>query len=213
MTTPRPKLPFSTLPFVLAALAGAIGIYWFQSDGRKGGDIFAPVTQQNVANGGFSKALATGPMAAFLVPGERKAIPAFTFANDKGETLDPGRWKGKVVLLNLWATWCVPCRKEMPDIAALQKELGSADFDVVALSVDRKGLEASAAFLKEIGADSLKLYIDPEAKSLAALQALGLPATILIDRKGMEAGRLLGPAPWNSAEAKALVQALLEEKE
>jgi hypothetical protein len=101
----------------------------------------------------------------------------------------------------------------MPDIAALQRDLGGAEFDVVALSVDRKGLEASSAFLKEIGAESLKLYIDPEARSLAALQALGLPATILIDRKGMEAGRLLGPAPWYSAEAKALVQALLEEKE
>lgn len=213
MTTPRPKVPFSTLPFVLAALAGAIGIYWFESDGRKGGDIFAPVTQQNVANSGFSKALAKGPMAAFLVHGTRKAVPVFTFTNDKGETLDLGQWKGKVVLLNLWATWCAPCRKEMPDIAALQRDLGGAEFDVVALSVDRKGLEASSAFLKEIGAESLKLYIDPEARSLAALQALGLPATILIDRKGMEAGRLLGPAPWNSAEAKALVQALLEEKE
>lgn len=213
MITPSPKIPFSTLPFVLAALAGAIGIYWFQSDGRKGGDIFAPVAQQNVANSGFNKALASGPMAAFLVHSERKAIPAFTFANDKGETLDLGQWRGKVVLLNLWATWCAPCRKEMPDIAALQKDLGGADFDVMALSVDRKGLEASAAFLKEIGADSLKLYIDPEAKSLAALQALGLPATVLIDRNGMEAGRLLGPAPWNSAEAKVLVRALLEEKE
>jgi thiol-disulfide isomerase/thioredoxin len=212
MTTPRPKIPFSTLPFVLAALAGAIGIYWFESDGRKGGDIFAPVVQQNVANSSFSKALAKGPMAAFLVHGERKVIPAFAFGNDKGETLSLAQWKGKVVLLNLWATWCAPCRKEMPDIAALQKELAGHDFEVVALSVDRKGLEASTAFLKEIGAESLKLYIDPEAKSLAALQALGLPATVLIDRKGLEAGRLLGPAPWNSPEAKALVKSLLEEK-
>jgi hypothetical protein len=96
MTTPLPKVPFSTLPFVLAALAGAIGIYWFESDGRKGGDIFAPVTQQNVANSGFSKALAKGPMAAFLVHGTRKAVPVFTFTNDKGETLDIGQWKGKV---------------------------------------------------------------------------------------------------------------------
>jgi thiol-disulfide isomerase/thioredoxin len=211
MITPSPKIPFSTLPFVLAALAGAIGIYLFQSDGRKGGDIFSPVTQQNVANSGFSKALAKGPMAAFLVHAERKAVPAFTFSNDKGETLSLEQWKGKVVLLNLWATWCGPCRKEMPDIAALQKELGSADFDVVALSVDRKGLEASAAFLNEIGVESLKLYTDPEAKSLAALQALGLPATVLIDRKGLEAGRLLGPAPWSSVEAMALVSALIAE--
>jgi thiol-disulfide isomerase/thioredoxin len=211
MLPPNPKAPFSLLPLVLAALAGAIGIYWFQSDGRKGGDIFTPAVQQNVANGGFGKALATGPMAAFLVHGERKTVPAFTFGDGEGATLSLDRFKGKVVLLNLWATWCAPCRKEMPDIAALQKEFASADFEVVALSVDRRGLEASSKFLKEIGAESLKLYIDPEAKSLAALEALGLPATVLIDRKGLEAGRLLGPAPWNSPEARALVLALVEE--
>lgn len=212
MMPPDPKKPLSALPIVLAAIAGAIGIYWFQSDARKGDDNPAATSQQNVANSGFSKALATGPLAAFLVHAERKPVAAFSFANDKGEVLDLGKWKGKVVLLNLWATWCAPCRKEMPDIAALQKDLGSAEFEVVALSVDRKGLEASGAFLKEIGADSLKLYIDPEAKSLAALQALGLPASVLIDRKGLEAGRLLGPADWSSPEAKALVSALIAEQ-
>lgn len=212
MTTPRPKLPFSTLPFVLAALAGAIGIYWFESAGRKGGDVAVPAAQENVANSGFTRALAKGPMAAFLVHSERKAIPAFSFANDRGETLSLEQWKGKVVLLNLWATWCVPCRKEMPEIAALQKEMGGSDFEAVTLSVDRMGLAASAAFLKEIGADSLKLYVDPEAKSIAALRAPGLPATILVDRKGLEAGRLLGAAGWNSPEAKALIRALIEEK-
>jgi thiol-disulfide isomerase/thioredoxin len=129
-----------------------------------------------------------------------------------GETLDLSRWKGRVVLLNLWATWCAPCRKEMPDLSKLQAELGGADFEVVALSVDRKGFEASQAFLKEVGVTNLAGYIEPDAKSLAALQALGLPATILIDRKGKEAARLLGPADWASAEAKAVVKALLAEK-
>jgi hypothetical protein len=94
----------------------------------------------------------------------------------------------------------------------LQQELGGADFEVVALSLDRKGLEASQAFLKEIGAETLATYIEPEAKSLAALQAIGLPATILIDRKGQEAARLLGPADWSSAEGKAMVKALMAEK-
>lgn len=97
-------------------------------------------------------------------------------------------------------------------MAQLQRELGGPGFEVVALSLDRKGLEASAAFLKEIGADSLALYIEPEAKSLAALQALGLPATMLIDRQGKEAARLLGPAQWASAEAKSVIAALIAEK-
>jgi hypothetical protein len=89
--------------------------------------------------------------------------------------------------------------------------LGSKDFEVVALSVDRKGLEASAAFLKETGADSLGLYVDETNTSLNALQALGLPVTLLIDRRGREIGRLLGPAEWNSGEAIALMKAALAE--
>ena len=100
----------------------------------------------------------------------------------------------------------------MPDLAKLQAALGGPDFEVVALSVDRKGLEASQAFLKEIGVANLAAYIEPDAKSLAALQALGLPATILIDRKGKESARLLGPADWASAEAQDMVKALLAEK-
>ena len=115
------------------------------------------------------------------------------------------------MLVNLWATWCVPCRKEMPSLAALQSEMGSKDFEVVAISVDRKGLAASSAFLKEVGATALKLYADPSTDSLDKLQAVGLPASILIDREGREIGRLLGPAEWNSPEAKALIKAALEE--
>ncbi len=82
----------------------------------------------------------------------------------------------------------------------------------MALSLDRKGLEASQAFLKEIEVNNLATYIEPESKSLAALQALGLPATIMIDRNGKEAGRLLGPADWASLEAQELVKALIAEK-
>jgi thiol-disulfide isomerase/thioredoxin len=210
MSTSNLTKPFSWLPFllVLALLAG--GIYWVQSDGRKTEVNNLPAASG--ASGAFDKTFAKGAMAALLVHPERKDIAAFTFANDRGETIDLSKWKGRVVLLNLWATWCAPCRKEMPEMAQLQRELGGPGFEVVALSLDRKGLEASAAFLKEIGADSLALYIEPEAKSLAALQALGLPATMLIDRQGKEAARLLGPAQWASAEAKSVIAALIAEK-
>jgi thiol-disulfide isomerase/thioredoxin len=151
-------------------------------------------------------------MAGVIVHPQRKEIPAFSFTNEKGEQLDLSKWKGRVVVLNLWATWCAPCRKEMPDLAKLQTALGGSDFEVVALSLDRKGLEASKAFLQEIDVTNLALYIEPEGKSLTALQALGLPATILIDRSGKEAGRLLGPADWASPEAQAMVKALIAEK-
>ncbi len=114
------------------------------------------------------------------------------------------------MLLNLWATWCAPCRKEMPDLARLQKELGGPAFEVVALSLDRKGAEASAAFLKETSADNLALYTDQESKALAAVNALGLPATLLVTKEGKEAARLLGPADWSSEEAKAIIRELMK---
>lgn len=210
MTASNMKKPFSWPPLLLVLALIAVGIYWLQSEGRKAevSDTAGPATQVT----GFNKALAKGAMAALLVHAERKDVAPFDFSNDKGETTTLSRWKGRVVLLNLWATWCAPCRKEMPELAALQKDLGGPDFEIVALSIDRKGFETSAAFLKEINVNSLALYIEPEGKSLAALQALGLPATILIDRQGKEAARLLGPASWHSDEAKAVIKALIAEK-
>lgn len=209
MTTSNMKRTFSVVPLVLVVLAGLAGIYWLSSQPRKAETAMtAPTTQST----GFSKALATGPMAGVVIHPSRKALGAFTFKDATGTDVDLAAWKGRVVLLNLWATWCTPCRKEMPDIAKLQKELGGADFEVVALSVDRKGLEASQAFLKDIGADNLKAYTDQPSASLAAIQALGLPASILIDRNGKEAARILGPADWASPEAQAMIKALIAEK-
>jgi thiol-disulfide isomerase/thioredoxin len=202
--TPQKSSP---LPFILAFIAGAVGIYWLSGEPRKAE---TPTAQTSVEVTGL-KALAKGPMAGVILHKDRKDIAPFTFANDKGETLDLSKWKGRVVLLNLWATWCTPCKKEMPDLAALQKQLGGPDFEVVALSVDRKGLEASQAFLKENNIVGLASYIEPETKSLQALQAIGLPATILIDRNGKEVGRILGEAKWASPEAAELVKAVMTE--
>ncbi len=209
MTASNMKKPFSIAPLVIVVAMILAGIYWVMSQPRKAETIDPPVQTES---GGFSRALATGPMAGVVVHPKRKPVAPFTFKDAAGKELNLDVWKGRVVLLNLWATWCAPCRKEMPDLAKLQQQLGSPDFEVVALSVDRKGLAASQAFLKEIGADSLKAYVDPESKSLAAMQALGLPASILIDRKGLEAARILGPAVWASPEAQAMIKALIDEK-
>jgi thiol-disulfide isomerase/thioredoxin len=186
---------------VLAFIAGGIGIYLSGDTPRK----------EVVESKGGYRDLAIGPMAAFLVKTDRPLVPDLAFKDSSGTDIKLSKWQGRVVLLNLWATWCAPCRKEMPTLNDVQKQLGSKDFEVVALSVDRKGLEASSAFLKETGADSLGLYVDDTTNSLEDLQAFGLPATLLIDRKGREIGRLLGPAEWNSAEAIALMKAAIAE--
>jgi thiol-disulfide isomerase/thioredoxin len=187
---------------LLAFIAVGLGIYLSR-------DVPPKVAEVNSGSG--FKAFAKGPMAAFLVKADRPAVPDLVFKDSTGGEVKLSKWQGRVVLLNLWATWCAPCRKEMPTLNEVQEQLGSKDFEVVALSIDRKGLEASAAFLKETGADALALYIDETTTSLNMLQALGLPVTVLIDRKGREIGRLLGPAEWNSAEAIALMKAALSE--
>jgi thiol-disulfide isomerase/thioredoxin len=186
---------------LLAFIAGGIGIYL-------SGDI--PHKEVADRKGGY-RDLAVGPMAAFLVKVDRPLVPDLAFKDSSRADIKLSKWQGRVVLLNLWATWCNPCRKEMPTLDVAQKQLGSKDFEVVALSVDRKGLEASSAFLKETGADSLGLYVDDTTQSLEDLQAFGLPVTLLIDRKGREIGRLLGPAEWNSPEAIALIKTAIVE--
>jgi thiol-disulfide isomerase/thioredoxin len=177
------------LPVLLLIALAVASIYVFKGEERKVSD--APAS----------------PMAAFIKHSTPKDMADFSFVDGTGAVKDLPMWKGKVVLLNLWATWCAPCRKEMPDLAKLQKLLGGADFEVVAISEDLKGAEASAAFLKEAGVESLALYVDPKATALAAIQSVGLPTTLLIDRNGKEVGRLLGPADWASVEAQDLVKA------
>ena len=211
MSTQKKPGPLMQIGAGLIVLAAISGIYLFQGDGRKSGTAEAVTVATPVPAAGLNKDLATGALAAFIIKPDRKPVPDVAFQDGAGKPLTIGQWKGRVALVNLWATWCAPCRKEMPDLAKLQKDLGSKDFEVVAISVDRKGIEASSAFLKETGADSLGLYVEPTTKIVNDLQALGLPATVLIDREGREIGRLLGPADWSSDEAKALIRAALAE--
>jgi thiol-disulfide isomerase/thioredoxin len=170
-----------------------------------------PATATSGAPGSITRAMATGPLAAFVVKPQRPAVAELAFADGEGKPLKLSDWRGKVILVNLWATWCAPCRKEMPALAALQSKLGGEDFEVLAISIDRKGAAASLAFLDEAKATVLKLYVDPSSKALGALQAIGLPASVLVDRDGREIGRLLGPAEWNAPEAERLIRAAIAE--
>jgi thiol-disulfide isomerase/thioredoxin len=164
---------------------------------------------QDLPKGGGANPLSTGEMAAFVFRPEPAALPEFKFQDGEGKERTLSEWRGKVVLLNLWATWCLPCRREMPALDRLQAALGSDRFEVVALSVDRKGLEASRKFLNDTKAERLALYVDPTARANTELRAVGLPVTLLVDPQGREIGRLLGPAEWDGEDAMRLIQAAL----
>lgn len=151
-------------------------------------------------------ASATEPPANFAIHDTPQPVPELSFQNADGQPRTLGDFAGKVVLLNIWATWCAPCRKEMPTLDRLQAELGGPDFEVVALSVDRKGSEVVRKFFDEIGIKHLALNIDTSSKAMFALGAVGLPLTLLIDREGREVGRVIGPAEWDSPEVVAFIR-------
>ena len=213
MSTEKKKSsPLAQIAAGVLILAAITGYYLYEAAGRKAGPAETATQTSATVPGTFSKDLATGALAAFLIHPEPKPLPDLAFQDGTGKPLTLSDWKGRVVLLNLWATWCAPCRKEMPDLSKLEQELGSDQFEVVAVSVDRKGAEASAAFLKETGVDNLKLYVEPSTKIVNDVQSAGLPASILVDRQGRELGRILGPAEWASPAAQALIKAALAQK-
>ncbi len=156
------------------------------------------------------KPLAKGEVAALSLATEPRRLPPLSFTDAAGKSLTLADFKGKVLLVNLWATWCVPCRKEMPALDHLEQALGGDRFQVVAINLDTKDPEKPQAFLKEIGNRSLAFYADPGTKSFSALRAVGrgfgLPTSLLVDANGCEIGFLAGPAEWASEDAQAVIK-------
>jgi len=152
-----------------------------------------------------------GEMQNFTLHKAPQAVAGITFKDAAGREMSLADFRGRVVMLNLWATWCAPCRREMPDIDALQAKYGGDKFVVVALSQDRKGVEAVRDFYAEIGVKNLEIFIDQKARSTRKLRAPGLPTTLLLDKRGLEIGRLIGPANWNSADAHGLIKHFLRD--
>jgi thiol-disulfide isomerase/thioredoxin len=142
---------------------------------------------------------------------EPKPLPPLAFQTLDGKEATMDAFAGKVVVLNLWATWCAPCREEMPSLDRLQARFADQDVVVLALSVDRAGPERVREFLDEVGVQHLHVYRDPKAAATRALKVPGLPATLLVDRQGREAGRVLGIAQWDGPAAVAAVERLLAE--
>jgi thiol-disulfide isomerase/thioredoxin len=148
--------------------------------------------------------------ASFVWLDAPRALPEIRFETGGGEARTLADFRGKVVLLNVWATWCGPCRKEMPTLDRLQARLGGPDFTVVPLSIDRQGVPAVNRFYEEIGIAHLGLYVDSSNRAGAALGLTGLPTTVLIDREGNEVARLVGPAEWDGPDMIALIEQYLK---
>ncbi|MDD4886942.1 MAG: TlpA disulfide reductase family protein [Thiomonas sp.] len=129
-----------------------------------------------------------------------------TFENGQGKHMTLADFKGKVVLLNIWATWCPPCVREMPTLDKLQKLLGGKNFAVVPLSVDKGGIYTVKSFYDDNFISSLPIYVDPTTNVLDALNILGTPTTILIDKQGKEIARTMGPEDWNQPAVIAQIK-------
>ncbi len=161
-------------------------------------------------------AAASGPFSSaqeatktFVMHPEPKPVAAISFVDEQGQTHRLSDYKGKVVVLNIWATWCVPCRTEMPTLDRLQAALGDEGFAVVPLSVDRGGLDLVNKFFAEIHISHLGKYIDTSGQAVRSVGAIGLPTTLIIDRRGNEVGRVVGPAEWDAPEVVTLLGSLL----
>jgi thiol-disulfide isomerase/thioredoxin len=192
----------------LAVLAGVYGIDRLRSN-RAGADAAACVPAVQTA--GRLAPLVHGEIAALTVARTPFHVPDLAFKDAEGHERTLADWRGRTVLVNLWATWCVPCRKEMPALDALENSLGGPNFEVVAVNIDTRDPEKPRAFLKEAGVTHLAYYSDQSAKVFQDLKlagkAFGMPTTLIVDRSGCEIGDMAGPAEWASADGVKLVGA------
>jgi thiol-disulfide isomerase/thioredoxin len=160
------------------------------------------------------KPMSRGEVAAVAVSATPKPPPVVAFTDASQQTKSLADFKGRTVLVNLWATWCVPCREEMPALDELQARFGGPAFEVVAINVDTRNAEKPKAWLQENGIRNLAYYADPSGRLLQVLQksghAVGLPTTLLVDAAGCEIALLKGPAEWASPDAAALIEAALK---
>lgn len=213
--TPSVRSPGRRIPIMVATalIGGAIGlagVYGIGGLKRNAGDTScAPA----VALANRLAPLAQGEVAAVTMATAPLKLPDLAFEDSRGAPKKLSDWRGRTVLVNLWATWCVPCRKEMPALDNLQAKLGSADFEVVAINIDTRDAEKPKTFLADAGLTRLGYYSDQKAKIFQDLKsigrALGMPTSVLIDGAGCEIATIAGPAEWDSDDAIRLISAAL----
>jgi len=217
-TNPENAAPRSDLrrPLLIAgavvagALAGLAGVYGIGGFMRNAGD---PGCRPAVETARRLGPLARGEVAAMAIAERPLRLPDISFRDRAGAERRLSDWRGRTVLLNLWATWCIPCRQEMPALDALERALGGERFEVVAVNIDTRDSSKPHAWLDEVGVNRLAYYADPSAKVFQDLKlagrAFGLPTTVLVDPAGCEIGTAAGPAEWASEDGIRLMRAAL----
>ena len=158
---------------------------------------------------GIASAPAQGETDAFMslqIAAKPAELPDLHFVDRNGRSLSLHDFAGRPILLNLWATWCVPCRKEMPSLDRLQAKFDPSRFLVLTLSVDRGGVPQVERFYQQLGLKSLGVYVDRSAQALQDLHAPGLPVTLFVNERGQEIGRKIGPAEWDAAQTVSVLR-------
>ncbi|MGH7098136.1 MAG: TlpA family protein disulfide reductase [Stellaceae bacterium] len=194
-------LPLRAMALAAIVAAGACLALW---GGYEFGPQLFPAGPSGQSAAGFGK----NPFA-LQVLGQPRPMPALEFADRNGRPLTLGAFRGRVVLLNIWATWCVPCRQEMPALNRLEAALGGKDFTVLPLSIDHAGVPAVERFYRQLGLTRLGIYVDPSARAAGALALPGVPTSFLIDAEGREVARKIGPAAWDGPQMTALIRRYL----
>jgi thiol-disulfide isomerase/thioredoxin len=203
------------LPHVFIVAAGVAASLWFVlyvMNGHRGKEAALQSAQCPISTALAERLapLARGELAPLAIRVHPKPMENLAFEHD-GAPTDVAAFKGRTILLNFWATWCAPCRQEMPGLDRLQGLAGNESFSVVAVNMDTARLDRPKQFLQETGVKNLGFYADPKGKALQALQQagklVGLPTTFLIGPDGCEIGAMAGPAKWDGADAQALIRA------
>jgi thiol-disulfide isomerase/thioredoxin len=213
---PRPaisrRIPIAIGLVAAGALIGLAGLYGFSGFKRGGAGDSACTGAVELAR--KIAPLAHGEVAALTMATAPLRLPDLAFEDASGKPRKLSDWRGKTVLVNLWATWCVPCRKEMPALDSLQTKLGGKDFEVVAVNIDTRDPEKPRNFLKEANLTRLGYFSDQKAKVFQDLKnigkALGMPTSVLVDGQGCEIATIAGPAEWASDDAIKLIKAAME---
>jgi thiol-disulfide isomerase/thioredoxin len=205
----RKRIALIVLGGAVGLIVGLAGVYGI---GHLTGNAEAdPACKAAVETARRMTPLARGEVAAVAVATAPKSLPPLAFKDARGAPKMLTDWRGRTVLLNLWATWCVPCRKEMPALDSLQAKLGGAEFEVVAVNIDTRDPDKPKDWLNKVGVSRLAYYADSEAKVFQDLKAIGkafgMPTTLIVDRNGCELAALAGPAEWASGDALKLVAA------
>ncbi len=206
------RIPLAVGAVLVGGLIGFAGVYGIGGLKRGAGGDSACSGAVDLAR--RIAPLAHGEVAALTMATRPLRLPDLAFEDADGNPKKLSDWRGKTVLLNLWATWCVPCRKEMPALDDLQARLGGKDFEVVAVNIDTRDPEKPKNFLKESNLTRLSYFTDQKAKVFQDLKtigkALGMPTSILIDANGCEIANIAGPAEWASDDAIKLVKAAVQ---